>query len=184
MSLGASFQEFRSLSFCERARAKAKDLAHVALCYYLIVFRRRLRQFLTPVRFARTNRQSAPIKFWRHRIFAASATRARLYHERDGEDTAPRLRGVWRCGGIGVVQERQPNFARNDKTWASLGDSSVDRCYRLRLRSLSKALWIKARCCEVHTHRRVQVLRAIPATRSAACRSHSYSSLFLSPQFL
>ena len=37
-------------------------------------------------------------------------------------------------GGVGVVQERRPNFdrfARNDKTWPSLGDSSVERPFDL-----------------------------------------------------
>jgi inorganic triphosphatase YgiF len=35
----------------------------------------------------------APIKFWRHRIFLARATRARLYHERNGEGHCTTLRG-------------------------------------------------------------------------------------------
>ena len=48
-----------------------------------------------------------------------------------GKETVPRSGGYGRCGGIGVVQERQPNFARNDKTWALLGDASVEQASRL-----------------------------------------------------
>jgi hypothetical protein len=106
VTVGQSFQQFRCLRAPKFVRAIAKDLGEILLCNYrkgLVLFRHSLRRcFLatgfrdvlgfSTVGLARANRPSAPIKFWRHRIFVACATRARLYHERDGgcgDKTAP-----------------------------------------------------------------------------------------------
>ena len=60
-----------------------------------------------------TNGPSEPIKFWRHRIFAARATRARLYHGRDGEGHCTRLRGCAnRRGGQGHFKQKAPKGCR------------------------------------------------------------------------
>jgi hypothetical protein len=71
----------------------------------------------------------------------ARATRARLYHQRDGEGHCTHTAGVWRCGGIGVVQERRPNntqaqqnndfFGTEKAKLDSLGDTSVERPFDL-----------------------------------------------------
>ena len=88
MRFGASFQALRGLSTGKFVRAIAKDFGQVGFCYDAVVlFDRRFWTlgFSTVVGLARTNGPSAPIKFWRHRVFVARATRARLYHERDGD---------------------------------------------------------------------------------------------------
>ncbi len=86
----------RGLRAPEFARSIAKNFDQVAFRYDAVVlFRRRLRWLFIPggrdvlgsatVAPAGTDRLTAPIKFDRHRIFVAPASRARLYYERDGE---------------------------------------------------------------------------------------------------
>jgi hypothetical protein len=83
---GEEFQKLRRLRAAEFERAMSKDFGEILLCNYrkvLVLFRHGLRRFpavssrdvlgFSTVGLARTNGPSAPIKFWRHRIFLLRA---------------------------------------------------------------------------------------------------------------
>jgi hypothetical protein len=147
-------QQFRYLRAPEFVGAIAKDFAHGAFCYYLIVFRRSLRWFLPPsfrdvlgfstVGLAIPNWMSGPVQLRRFQLsfgksirsFSHSiASRTRLDRRRNGKRFRPRLRG-WppAYGGKGkdlLVNKTQQNNAILNKigtektaSLSSCGDGS------------------------------------------------------------